>query len=454
MTNLSTFDHLYHYIMASKFFAGGFSQPDCLSRLFQMRKYIMDKANCNELLRQFYPNEIIITKVAEDKHARILNGKFFSPFAARFPDLVPEPMATCRFQLVLPNRYQKFAEILQKNEFQLSNANEIPRPMCIQLAGTGDHYFWRRRILMAKPLAKNNGVGSILLENPYYGMRKPSYQRRSNLRNVTDLFIMGGCLILESLVLLDWCEKEGFGPLAMTGISMGGHMSSLAACNYEKPVALVPCLSWSTASCVFTQGVLSAAVAWKTLQNQYFSDEFRKRESLILSALNEKFRLSQEEMPAELELVPLVSKNDDPVKIAWLKWSLINSYFKSLQISSHKTNNPTSVAEKLKRDDTKQQVSRFLHKILDEFTHLGLFSKPVDPSLIIVVCAGRDAYIPRDKVADLSTIWPEAEFRLLEKYGHIGAFLFEQAAFRTAVVDALIKVTTKYALENRNSQRA
>lgn len=38
---------------------------------------------------------------------------------------------------------------------------------------------------------------------------------------------MGGCLILETLALFHWCEKEGFGPLGITGISMGGHVSIL-----------------------------------------------------------------------------------------------------------------------------------------------------------------------------------------------------------------------------------
>jgi len=35
---------------------------------------------------------------------------------------------------------------------------------------------------------------------------------------------MGGCLIMESIVLLNWCEQHGFGPLALTGLSMGGHV--------------------------------------------------------------------------------------------------------------------------------------------------------------------------------------------------------------------------------------
>ena len=46
------------------------------------------------------------------------------------------------------------------------------------------------------------------------------------MHNVSDLFIMGGALVLESLTLLHWCEKNGFGPLGITGISMGGFVST------------------------------------------------------------------------------------------------------------------------------------------------------------------------------------------------------------------------------------
>lgn len=51
------------------------------------------------------------------------------------------------------------------------------------------------------------------------------YFRRSSLKNVSDLFVMGGALILESTVLLHWLEREGYWPLGMTGISMGGYVS-------------------------------------------------------------------------------------------------------------------------------------------------------------------------------------------------------------------------------------
>lgn len=77
---------------------------------------------------------------------------------------------------------------------------------------------------MAKPLMKEANIGAMILENPFYGLRKPEDQRNSSLHNVSDIFVMGGCLILESLVLFHWCERNGLGPLGITGCSMGGHM--------------------------------------------------------------------------------------------------------------------------------------------------------------------------------------------------------------------------------------
>ena len=36
---------------------------------------------------------------------------------------------------------------------------------------------------------------------------------------------MGLALILECLVLYRWLKSEGYGPLGITGLSMGGHVS-------------------------------------------------------------------------------------------------------------------------------------------------------------------------------------------------------------------------------------
>jgi hypothetical protein len=110
------------------------------------------------------------------------------------------------------------------------------------------------------------------------------------LHNVSDIFVMGGCLILETLVLLNWCEKHGYGPLGITGLSMGGHMASLAASNYPKPLVLVPCLSWSTASSVFTEGCMSHSINWDALETQYYSDgQYREKLSKMVTVVDDAF---------------------------------------------------------------------------------------------------------------------------------------------------------------------
>lgn len=126
---------------------------------------------------------------------------------------MPAEVATAHFQLVLP-RDHRLGE------------DSIPIGICY--AGTGDHGFSRRRLLTAGPLLNQYRVASILIENPYYGFRKPPQQTRSSLFHVSDLYIMGKALILDTLVLLHWCEKMKLGPAILHGYSLGGHMASLA----------------------------------------------------------------------------------------------------------------------------------------------------------------------------------------------------------------------------------
>jgi len=74
-------------------------------------------------------------------------------------------------------------------------------------------------------------------------------------------------------------------------------------------------------------------------------------------------------------------------------------------------------------------VLHFMRGVMDECTHLGNFSRPVDTSLVIVVVAKSDAYVPRDHVLSITDLWPGAEVRYIDA-GHIAAYLFKQNVFR------------------------
>ena len=89
-----------------------------------------------------------------------------------------------------------------------------------------------------------------------------------------------------------------------------------------------------------------------------------------------------------------------------------------------KSENNSRVNSKLSQD-----TIEFMKGMMDECTHLGNFSMPVDPSLIIIVAAKLDGYVPRDKVISLEDIWPGSEVRYI-KSGHVSAFLLKQETFR------------------------
>ena len=77
-----------------------------------------------------------------------------------------------------------------------------------------------------------------------------------------------------------------------------------------------------------------------------------------------------------------------------------------------------------------QEAVNFMVGVMDECTHLGNFSVPLDPSLVIIVAAQEDAYIPRHGVIPLNKLWPGSEVRYLTNRGHIAAFLLHNGVFR------------------------
>ena len=268
---MSKLDLWYRKLILTKFYTKGWGKPEELKDILNMHKLISNRDDCLRLVPSNFP--VNIDKTIETKQCTLLHGHFTTPLMKIIPNLIPPVAQTARFEVVMHKNSSLFKE-------KVLNGN---CPACIHMAGTGDHGYHRRRELLAKPLLKN-GITSVLLENPFYGSRKPKEQKNSGLLYVNDLFVMGGCLILEALVLLHWLKRNGCGPLGLTGISMGGHMASLAATNWPEPLALIPCMSWTSASVVWTEGVLSKTIPWRVLESQYSKDPAYEKE--IFQILN------------------------------------------------------------------------------------------------------------------------------------------------------------------------
>ncbi|PIK38238.1 hypothetical protein BSL78_24915 [Apostichopus japonicus] len=90
--------------------------------------------------------------------------------------------------------------------------------------------------------------------------------------------------------------------------------------------------------------------------------------------------------------------------------------------------------------------------VMDVTTFIGNFSLPSDTQMVISVLATQDAYIPRDNVTGLQTIWPGIEMRYVTG-SHVTAALFKQHYFRQAIHDAFQKYLKKYpSPQEKNNQ--
>ncbi|KAI6069527.1 Protein ABHD18 isoform X1 [Aix galericulata] len=396
---VSKLDVLYRKLLLTKLFIRGWGKPEDLKRIFEFRKIIGNREKCQTLVSKDYP--VFIDKVEEQSDCKILEGHFISPLAHYVPGILPVESLVARFQFIIPRRW-----------------NSKYRPVCIHLAGTGDH------------------------------------KRRSCLKNVSDLFVMGGALVLESAALLHWLEREGYGPLGMTGISMGGH------------------------------GVLSKAVNWRELEKQYFTqtvyeeeiiqmleycgtDSFKMGQDFVknfpdsvdrledIDVTSRMFNLDCSNKSVSKEAVHSFTTNKSTLSASSErlliqdapKMQCMNQTFSTSSNSNKNLNSQHGQRiNNRRRSETLQRESlRFMKGVMDECTHVANFSVPVDPSLIIVVQAKEDAYIPRTGVRSLQEIWPGCEIRYLDG-GHVSAYLFKQGLFRQAIYDAFDRFLQKYAV--------
>ncbi|XP_032148217.1 protein ABHD18 isoform X4 [Sapajus apella] len=383
---VSKLDILYRRLLLTKLFIRGWGRPEDLKRLFEFRKMIGNRERCQNLVSSDYP--VHIDKIEEQSDCKILDGHFVSPMAHYVPDIMPIESIIARFQFIVPKEW-----------------NSKYRPVCIHLAGTGDHE------------------------------------------------------------------------------TQGPSMASLAVSNWPKPMPLIPCLSWSTASGVFTTGVLSKSINWRELEKQYYTQTVYEEEIIHMLEYcgTDSFKMGQEfvkhfassadkltnlnlvsrtlnlditnqvvsQKPADCHNSSKTCVSATSERLLLQDTSKIECFNQTLSTSksSYTSCNPQSyhlLSKEQRRTNLRKEPLIFMKGVMDECTHVANFSVPVDPSLIIVVQAKEDAYIPRTGVRSLQEIWPGCEIRYLEG-GHISAYLFKQGLFRQAIYDAFERFLHKYA---------
>ena len=207
-------------------------------------------------------SEVTVRQAKREGHLLVQEGRFPSPAAV---GSLPEACREARFQLLLPH-----------------DAGPRP-PVCVFLAASGDEGFGLRRFI-AKELVRE-GMGALLLENPFYGSRRPPGQKGPAVRTVVDLLLMFRATAVEATALLGWLLATGHPKVGISGYSMGGSIAAYAAAMFPLPAAVIPLAAARSSAPVFTEGVLSAVPDWETLGRTTGGPEAaRQRLAELLSA--------------------------------------------------------------------------------------------------------------------------------------------------------------------------
>ena len=153
---------------------------------------------------------------------------------------------------------------------------------CLHLASSGEQGY-SRRARFARPLV-GAGIAAVLLEQPYYGSRRPPGQEGVALRRVSDLILMGAAAVREGRALLGWLRASGLERIGVSGFSMGGQMAAAVAASLPFPVAAAPLAPSDSPAFVFAEGLLRAYPRWRSLAGPGLdSGEARRRLRDLLS---------------------------------------------------------------------------------------------------------------------------------------------------------------------------
>uniref|UniRef100_A0A3Q2EE78 Abhydrolase domain containing 18 n=1 Tax=Cyprinodon variegatus TaxID=28743 RepID=A0A3Q2EE78_CYPVA len=406
---VSRLDVFYRRLLLTKLFIGGWGKPEDLKRIFEFRKIVGDREKCKTLVPVDYP--VYITKTEELADCRIHDGFFISPLEQLVPGILPPEAVKARF------------------------------------------FFWRRRTLMARPMIKEAGMASLLLENPYYilfcvrsicsgvpGGSDPGvcYPHRGGAWDARGHPTAAACGALGGSVVADM----GYWPRICAAAGWIQGWPKDLGCSFGLSVYL------------WLQGVLSRAVNWAELEKQYAINSVYEREifKLLEYCGVDSYKMGTEVQRRLDSLGDLLDLPGGLQVSAGRRFNVDMQCATSANLSLLPVRPPSAPSVGRGRNMNSANCCRpslqtesisFMKGVMDECTHMANFSVPVDTSLIIVIQAREDAYIPRTGVLSLQEIWPGCEVRYLNG-GHISAYLFKQNFFRKSIYDAFDRFCLKY----------
>lgn len=136
-----------------------------------------------------------------------------------------------------------------------------PGSRVVVLMAAWNEHDSRGRFGIARRLAQR-GIISLVLENPYYGIRRTG--EGQPIRTVADFARMGAGAVEEGRALLATIRDDGDTP-GISGYSMGGNIAALISATMPFPVATAPLAAAHSPAPVYLDGVLRGGVDWQAL---------------------------------------------------------------------------------------------------------------------------------------------------------------------------------------------
>lgn len=207
------------------------------------RAFLEDAAKLSAKTSALTPAEI---RWEEDYHFglfRIRSGSFLSPLHER----LPAASRRAWVQLTLPAGASK------------------DTPILIHFAATADEGYEKRAFFVGLPLLAR-GYGSLILESPYYGRRRPIGQFGPYLDTVSDFMKQSLACIEEGRALALHLRDREYRRIGLCGISMGGLIAAHVAQQLEFRVAIASYLAPHSPAPVFLEGALKQSVDWEALR--------------------------------------------------------------------------------------------------------------------------------------------------------------------------------------------
>ncbi len=189
---------------------------------------------------------------------------------SRFREETPEIAIAWKAPRNLPDRvvrdgrFETFADV--PAEARIASIRVIEpldgaERMCLLMAAWNDHGYGTRERLALELV--NRGIGSVMLENPYYGGRRVMGPDEQPVHTVADFARMGFGAVAEGRALLHHFRGEH--TMGVAGYSMGGNISALVGAAAGFPVAMAPLAPSHSPGPVFLEGVISRGIQWSAL---------------------------------------------------------------------------------------------------------------------------------------------------------------------------------------------